>query len=44
MNGSYAQFVLISGFVVGLLYQENEDDTQEVLLCVGLFGIKIVWW
>lgn len=43
MNGSYAQFVLISGFVVGFLHQVNED-TQEVLLCVGFFGIKIVWW
>lgn len=44
MNGLFVNIVLISGCIFGLLHTVNDDNSNEVMLCIGIVGVRIVWW
>ena len=49
MNSVHVQQIWIAGFVLGVLYDyEEQPFTEEqkhiVIVCLGFIGIKIEWW
>ena len=43
MNGIKIEQVFISGALLGLIYQ-RENDAEVLMFCLFIIGIKISWW
>lgn len=49
MTGIHIQWVMVSGVMIGFLYDVeynvyNERDENSLIICFLVFGIKINWW